>query len=120
MAINAKPSSDNYVRVYDIEKAFDGEAVDSITSVVASIRAYSEDSAGKPQPGAEVSGSAVSLTAVTSEPTAYEGVIPASVTLVNGTRYFLKIVTTAVVEGTSRVLTEHHLFTADQSKPRTF
>lgn len=120
MPVNAKPASDNYVRVYDITKAFDGAALTSITSVTASLRAVTTDSAGLYQPGAEVSGSSVSLTVVTSETDAYEGFIPSSVTLVHGTRYFLKIVTVGVIGASTRTLTEHHLFTADHSKPRSF
>lgn len=120
MAVNAKPATDNYVKVSDIAKASDGEALSSITSVTASIRAVTVDSAGLKQPGSEISGSSASLTVVTSEPDAYEGFIPAAVALVNGTQYFLKIVTVGVIGGQSRTLTEHHPFTADHSRPGIF
>lgn len=120
MPVNAKPASDNYVKVSDIGKASDGTALSSITSVTASIRAAARDENGIWQPGSEVSGSSAALTVVASEPDAYEGYIPAAVTLVNQTKYFLKIVTVGVISGSTRTLTEHHLFTADHSKPRAF
>jgi hypothetical protein len=122
MAVKAKPASDNYVKVSDIGKAADAAALHSITSVTASIRAVTTDANGVDQPGSELSGSSASLTVVTSEPDAYEGFIPASVALVHGTKYFLKVVTVGVLTdgGASRTLTEHHPFVADHSKPRTF
>jgi hypothetical protein len=120
MGVNAKPESDSYVKVSGIVRADNGEPLDSITSVAASFRQAVKDANGRLQPGDEVSGSAVSLTVVTSEPDAYEGTIPYTVTLVSGTQYFLKIVTIGVVNSVARRLTEYHLFTADNAIPRQF
>lgn len=120
MSINAKPASDNYVKVSSISRASSGAALTSITSVTTSIWSVVQDSAGLDQPGSELSGSSASLTVVTSETDAYEGYIPAAVSLVHGTKYFLKVVTVGLIGAASKTLTEHHPFIADHTKPRAF
>lgn len=119
MAVNAKPASDNYVKISDIANAANAAALASITTVVASICAHSLVN-NVDTPGAELSGSSVNLTVVASEPDAYEGFIPSTVVMVHGTKYFLKVVTTGVIGVTSRKLTEYHLFVADHARPRAF
>jgi hypothetical protein len=79
------PDSHNYIRVSDIIRVDTGATPTVITSVTGTIR----DSTG-----AEVSGSEISLTAVSGEADSYEGTFP-QLALTVGQPYRVRIVIVA-------------------------
>ena len=114
MIIEARPATDNYVRVSDIKRTDTAAAVDSITSVTASIVKHTP--ADDDTDGDELASSSTALTLKSGESNVYHGYIADAVAIVHGVKYRLKVVTIVVIDAVTVTITEEHVFTADRGK----
>lgn len=87
-------TSDNYLKVSNIHRA-DERAITSITGVTARLL----NSAGT-----AVTGSSITLTVVTGEADAYDGIYASTITLTKGAQYTVEVTINA--DGLKRTLTE--------------
>lgn len=96
MSINLKlrVGSTNYVKVFNLKKA-SGVAITTVTTSTAKLCLASDGTE------AAITGSSISLSAVSGETNAYDGSFPSTVSLTSGTIY--RCIVTIVADGITNI-----------------